>query len=146
MTRRKKRWKLPPWLRWFGPAVDSVKGHVNAHELHRSFFLAVATGGGIDGFLLAIQRDLPRWIDRDSVAIGGAILTLILEVRRRLGHGQEILGQGPFRPPEPSHPHVEQLVKIRIEVVPPDASSRLKVSEAPPCPTPTESPARSSAT
>lgn len=74
--------------RALGPHPQSIKGHVNVEELFRALLTAIFAGGGVQGFLALLAPALPAIFPAPhDAALAGAVLTLILELRRRLNHG-----------------------------------------------------------
>lgn len=90
--------------RWYGPAAESLVGHVNGVELARACYAAAAAGGGLAAFLAsfnhALAKILPDPADRPlavaALSLVAGALTFRRELRRRLNHGGD-LG---FAPPE----------------------------------------------
>src|SRR4051794_28890756 len=84
-----------------GTAPNSLKNHLNREELARVTITSLGAGGGLFGLLQAIVLGagviFPAPTD---AALAAAVLTVILEVIRRLRHGAH---QEPFPVPGP-HP------------------------------------------
>ena len=68
----------------------SLQGHLNGEELARVSMAAMTTGTGISGALSALALQSGSFFPSPADAgLAVAVLTLILESRRRLGHGKE---------------------------------------------------------
>jgi hypothetical protein len=66
----------------------SIKHHLNMEELARITVASVTTGGGFFGFLQAVVTSASTlFLSPTDAALVVAILTLVLETHRRLGHG-----------------------------------------------------------
>ena len=66
----------------------SLKNHLNAEELIRIATTALTAGGGVYGVLQAIILGAGTIFPAPGdAALAAALLTTILEVLRRLGHG-----------------------------------------------------------
>ena len=71
----------------------SIKHHLNTEELARITIAAVTTGGGFYGFLQAVVASASSlFLSPNDAALAVAILTLVLETHRRLGHGNLHVG------------------------------------------------------
>jgi hypothetical protein len=86
-----------PWKRlwtWFLDFVSAVPGslknHLNVQELSRVTVAAISAGGGVFSILQAISAHLGTiFPSATDAAVAAVVLTMILEARRRLGHGGE---------------------------------------------------------
>ncbi|MGE3820973.1 MAG: hypothetical protein AB7I30_16295 [Isosphaeraceae bacterium] len=76
--------------RYLAEAPRSLRNHLNTEELIRVVLAALSTGGGIFGILLAIVATAGSIFPSPADAgLAAAVLTAIIETRRRLGHGTE---------------------------------------------------------
>ena len=81
-------------LAFFSEVPGSLKNHLNQDELGRVIIASLTAGGGIFGFLQLLVPEVAKLFpDPADAALAGAVLTLILETRRRLSHGVELTGQ-----------------------------------------------------
>ena len=80
------------WLAGFFSAVPgSLKDHLNQDELIRIAVASVSAGGGIFGVLEMILHSAGILFPAPAdAALATAILTMILETRRRLSQGTEL--------------------------------------------------------
>jgi hypothetical protein len=77
-------------VRYIEEVPGSLKGHLNREELVRVSLTAVTAGGGLFGLLQAISLSAGTIFPAPTdAALAAAVLTAILEVLRRLGHGNE---------------------------------------------------------
>lgn len=75
---------------YLAAAPGAIKSHLNAQELVRITVAAVAAGGGVFGVLQAVVLNAGTIFPAPAdAALAAAVLTLILEANRRLGHGEE---------------------------------------------------------
>jgi hypothetical protein len=76
-------------IRKFLEAVPgSIKHHLNIEELARVSIASLAAGGGFFGILQAVVTSASTvFLSPGDAALAVGILTLIIEVHRRLGHG-----------------------------------------------------------
>lgn len=97
-------------VRWvsqfFGSAPDSIRSHLNLNELARVVVASLLSGGGAYEVVLALAESIPRWADPADVGLVTAGLVLVLEIWRRLGHGDAT----PPVPPPPSGPSLSTSV------------------------------------
>ena len=79
------------WLtRFFAEAPGSLKDHLNQEEVIRISVSSLTAGGGILGlFELVLRSSGTLFPAPADAALATAILTLILETRRRLSQGSE---------------------------------------------------------
>ena len=76
----------------------ALKDHLNAEELARISIAALTAGGGLYGVLQAVTLHVGTIFPAPSdAAFAAAVLTLIMEAYRRLGHG-EVSADTPRRP------------------------------------------------
>jgi hypothetical protein len=76
---------------FFAEVPGAIKGHLNIVELIRIAVMALAAGGGIFGLLQAIELNVGQIFPAPADAgLASAVLTLLLEVLRRLGQGQHV--------------------------------------------------------
>lgn len=74
---------------YFKAAPGSIKGYVNTNELIRVMFFAIAAGSGSSVILSTLNQSLNTILVRpEDVAISSAVLVAIIEIQRRLQHGQ----------------------------------------------------------
>lgn len=83
--------RLLALLRTFFAAVPgSLKDHLNPQELSRISVTAFSAGGGVFGVLQAVAADTATIFPAPAdAALAAAVLTTVIEVRRRLAQGQE---------------------------------------------------------
>jgi hypothetical protein len=75
---------------FFSEVPGSLKDHLNTTELIRIAVAALTAGGGVFGLLQAIETNVGLIFPSPAdTALASAILTLLLETMRRLGHGQK---------------------------------------------------------
>ena len=75
---------------YFWNVPGSLQGHLNSAELARVSMVALTTGAGIFAALSAWTLERGSIIPSPADAgLAVAVFTLILETRRRLGHGKE---------------------------------------------------------
>jgi cobalamin synthase len=75
---------------FFEEVPGSLKGHLNQEELVRVSVTALTAGGGLFGLLQALSLSVGSIFPAPSdAALAAALLTAILEILRRLGHGGE---------------------------------------------------------
>ena len=80
---------------FLGAAPGALKNHLNRVELVRITVTALMAGGGTLGFLQAIFLNVGTIFPAPSdAALAAAVLTIILESLRRLGHGHELATVG----------------------------------------------------
>jgi hypothetical protein len=81
---------------FFGEVPGALKNHLTASELFRIAVMALAAGGGMFGALQAVVVYVgPIFPAPADAGLASAVLTLILEVLRRLGHAQKnVVPQG----------------------------------------------------
>lgn len=65
----------------------SLKGHLNSAELIRIGVTALTSGGGVLGLLVALQGAVGTLAPAPDAALASAVLTVLVEVARRLQHG-----------------------------------------------------------
>jgi hypothetical protein len=71
-----------------GPAEDSIKGHLNRTELGRVVVAALTAGAGLMGVLNAILANVATiFPSQFDAALGAVIVTVLIDVLRRLRHG-----------------------------------------------------------
>ncbi len=92
----------------FRAVPNSLKYHLNQEELIRIAIASLGAGGGLFGLLHAIVLNLGSIFPAPGDAgLAAVMLTTILDVLRRLGHGTDQESDG-FRPvarrPETKHP------------------------------------------
>jgi hypothetical protein len=76
-------------LRVFEAVPGSLKAHLNVEELARIAVTALAAGGGVFGVLQAVVQSAGTIFPAPADAsLAVSVLTTILEVHRRLGHGR----------------------------------------------------------
>ena len=77
---------------FFAAVPGSLMDHLNSEELIRIAITALTAGGGVlgifEGVLGGVARVFPAPAD---AALAAALLTAILEVCRRLRHGEELV-------------------------------------------------------
>jgi hypothetical protein len=70
-------------------AEGSLKDHLNVQELTRIAVTALAAGGGVFGLLDTIVHEAGVvFPSPGDAAVAAVVLTVILEGRRRLSHGE----------------------------------------------------------
>jgi hypothetical protein len=80
---------------FFRAAPNSLKDHLNQAELIRIAIASLGAGGGLFGLLQAIVLNLGSIFPAPGdAALAAVILTSILEVLRRLGHGTDQESRG----------------------------------------------------
>lgn len=75
---------------FLGAVPGAIRNHLNTAELARIVAAALLSGGGIWGALEALAKSLPEWVAPADVGFATGIFILILEIGRRLGHGDEV--------------------------------------------------------
>lgn len=84
--------------RFFAEVPGSIQGHLNSEELVRVVVTGLSAGGGALGFLELIRADAGVLFPApNDAALATAVLTVILEVRRRLTHGADVSKARPSR-------------------------------------------------
>jgi hypothetical protein len=87
--RRLERHALRVWT-FFGQAPGSLKRHLNTEELIRITLTSALAGGGLFGLVQALASSTETIFPASTdAALAAAVLTVILETLRRLGHGVE---------------------------------------------------------
>lgn len=83
-----------------GPVPGAIKNHVNVEELARVAITALTSGGGLFGLLSAVALGAGTIFPAagDS-ALAGVVLTAILEILRRLNHGDDLIPGNGTAPP-----------------------------------------------
>jgi cobalamin synthase len=82
---------------FLGAVPGAVKNHLNTEELARITLTAVVAGGGIFGILEAVMMAAGSIFPAPTdAALAATILAVVLEVFRRLQHGDDPTA---FRPP-----------------------------------------------
>jgi hypothetical protein len=77
--------------RFFAAAPGAIKNHLNTAELIRIAVTTLTAGGGIFSLLKAVEINAGQIFPSPADAgLATAVLTLILEVFRRLDHGQNV--------------------------------------------------------
>jgi hypothetical protein len=93
---------------FFRAAPNTLKDHLNQEELIRIAIASLGAGGGLFGLLHAIVLNIGSIFPAPGdAALAAVILTAILEVLRRLGHGTDRESDGfrsVARRPESKHP------------------------------------------
>lgn len=81
---------LWPSLRsYFAGVPGALKDHLNSEELLRIAITALSAGSGIFGLLEAVLSRVGVVFPAPAdAALAAALMTVILETRRRLGHGE----------------------------------------------------------
>lgn len=79
-------------------APGAIAGHVNTSELLRCVAAAALAGGGSLGAYQAVMKDLTHIVGPADFALASALLTLGLEVYRRLQHGPAVFAVDTKRP------------------------------------------------
>jgi cobalamin synthase len=75
---------------FFAAVPGSLRNHLNFEELARIAVTALTAGGGMFGVLEAVLRQAQAIFPAPAdAALATALLTLILEVSRRLQHGDD---------------------------------------------------------
>ncbi|GAC1475461.1 MAG: hypothetical protein NVSMB9_28060 [Isosphaeraceae bacterium] len=86
--------------RFFRVVPGAIKNHLNVEELRRISLTSLLAGGGIFGVLQAVLQNTSSIVPApQDAALAGAMLTVLLEVYRRLGQGED--------PPRPPNSHSE---------------------------------------
>ena len=76
---------------FLGSVPGAIRGHLNALELIRVVVTALVAGGGVAGVLQALLAAVGTvFIGPGDAAVATTVITLVLEVVRRLGHGQPV--------------------------------------------------------
>lgn len=73
----------------FGEVRGHLKGHLNLQELVKVVLIALAHGATVHAVLSAIAGDLGNIVAPADLSVAVATLTLIAEIRRRLGEGAD---------------------------------------------------------
>jgi hypothetical protein len=74
--------------RFFAAVPGSIKGHLNTEELVRVLMTGLSAGGGVLGLLELLRADVGVLFPApNDAALAATVLTLLLEIRRRLTHG-----------------------------------------------------------
>jgi hypothetical protein len=82
--------------KFLAAAPGSIKHHLNIQELVRISIAALTTGGGFFGILQAVVTSASTvFLSPGDAALAVGILTVIIEVHRRLGHG--VATEGPMK-------------------------------------------------
>lgn len=76
--------------RFFAAAPGAIKAHLNVDEIFRVAVAALLAGGGAYGVLFAELSHLPQIVTPADAAAASAVMTAIVEVSRRLGHGADL--------------------------------------------------------
>ena len=77
--------------RFFAEVPGSIQGHLNSEELVRVVVAGLSAGGGVLGCLEMIRSDAGVLFPApNDAALATAVITVILEVRRRLTHGAKL--------------------------------------------------------
>lgn len=75
---------------FFAAVPGSLRDHLNFEELARIAITALTAGGGVFGLLEAVLSQAPAVFPAPAdAALAAALLTLILDVCRRLQHGDD---------------------------------------------------------
>lgn len=75
---------------FLGAVPGAIRSHLNTAELARIAAAALLSGGGVWGVLEALAKSLPQWVAPADVGLATGGFILLLEVARRLGHGDEV--------------------------------------------------------
>jgi len=70
-----------------GQVPGAIQSHLNVSELLRIAFTTALATGSAAGVLPALLSQVGAFVAAPDVALATAILTTIIEVIRRLGHG-----------------------------------------------------------
>lgn len=74
-------------LDFLGPVETAIAENLNVAELARIAITVLVAGGGIGGVLQELSTHVPDFVSPGWVAFASAFITLIIEGRRRLAHG-----------------------------------------------------------
>lgn len=75
--------------RFFATAPGAIQKHLNVEELTRIVIASVTAGGGLFAILQAVMLHTGTiFPSPPDAALAAAVLTTIVEVHRRLGHGE----------------------------------------------------------
>jgi hypothetical protein len=79
--------------RFFAAVPGSIQGHLNSEELVRVLVTGLSAGGGVLGLLELIRADVGVLFPApNDAALASAVLTILIEIRRRLTHGAGLSG------------------------------------------------------
>ncbi len=73
-----------------GPVPNAIKDHLNVEELVRIAVTSFISAGGSAAVLPALLAHVDLFVDPTDVGVVTAVLTLIIEIVRRLEHGTEL--------------------------------------------------------
>jgi hypothetical protein len=80
--------------RFFAAVPGSVANHLNTEELIRIALTALTAGGGVLGLFEAVLGSVAVVFPAPAdAALAAALLTVILEVCRRLRHGEALVAR-----------------------------------------------------
>jgi hypothetical protein len=80
---------------FFAAVPGAIKNHLNSEELVRISVAALSAGGGVFAVLQALLVHAGEVFPAPAdAALATAILTLILEARRRLAQGKQLAAAG----------------------------------------------------
>ena len=85
---------------FLGAVPGAVRDHINVAEAVRIGVAAALAGGGVYGVLFAELARLPEIVTPADAATAAAVVTLISETLRRLGHGVPLPPNFPPAPPQ----------------------------------------------
>lgn len=76
---------------FFTEVPGSLQGYLNRRELLRVLFLALAAGGGMTTILSNLRDSLNTvLVNPNDVGFVSAVIVAVIEIQRRLQHGQEL--------------------------------------------------------
>src|SRR4051794_28877150 len=84
-----------------GPVPKALAGHLNVQELLRIAVTAVVSGGGAAAILPAVLAHIDLVVAAPDVAVVTAGIAFLVEVVRRLQHGDQVITLGSGRPARP---------------------------------------------
>jgi len=73
--------------RFIGPVPGAIAKHLNVQELVRIVVTTITSTGSAAAILPALLAHVGLFVAAPDVAFASALLTVIVEIVRRLGHG-----------------------------------------------------------
>jgi hypothetical protein len=101
LTRLKTAIIVKQILAFLGTAPDALRGHLNLTELVRIVVATVLAGGGAYEVVRSLAANIAQWVAPGDVGLATAAFVLIIEVWRRLNHGDTVVDVEPFEESPP---------------------------------------------
>lgn len=79
----------------------AIKDHLNVAEIERIAWTALTTGGA-SALLPALLSNVALVVQPQDAALATGLVTVIVEVARRLGHGTTLAGSPTLTAPRPA--------------------------------------------